>query len=86
MADALGSDKQLNAALSFSYLPVNHLTASGAYDCSKGLDCESTQFDTCLVHEYCWSIAALQILAGAATATARAQQHDAENTGAPALT
>mmetsp|Transcript_26355 Transcript_26355/g.70381 ORF Transcript_26355/g.70381 Transcript_26355/m.70381 type:complete len:181 (-) Transcript_26355:1706-2248(-) len=46
----------------FSYLPVSHINATdGSYECEiidngtvYDLDCEGTNFESCLVNEVCW--------------------------------
>lgn len=44
----------LNEFVDFRYLPLNHIVPSnGSYFC-QGMDCPSTEFDSCLVREYCW--------------------------------
>ena len=44
----------VNELVDFRYFPVNHIDPStGAFDCEASLDCESTQFDSCMVATYC---------------------------------
>ena len=53
----------LNELVTFSYLPVSHINAAnGSYECEivaddgtvYDLDCEGTNFESCLTREVCW--------------------------------
>lgn len=44
------------ADITFTYMPLNHIDpVNYTYTCSTPEnDCESTRFDSCLVHQFCW--------------------------------
>ena len=47
----------LSARVTFHYFPLNHIDPAANYSfLCKGMDCPSTQFDSCLVKEYCWPL------------------------------
>ena len=55
MANTLDLLDASSSDLIFTYYPLNHISPDGSFTCaSPSNDCDSSRFDSCLIHEYCY--------------------------------